>query len=211
MDVFHPEAGLEPFRHRVAQQALGFLADEGELERIGVRLPDDAVGSVNQVAKAKFRVLQRLLGLLAFGDVARNAVGAYHIAFAVVQRPTRCLEDANTIDRGERLFAGSWTVRVDDFVIGQGQPCRFGGRINGTAVASQNFLSCLAYPPAGGSVIKEVTALVVLDEDGVVRAFHQGVEQFEGMQFLVLGLAVQHRRQQAFALTDYDDADRGHE
>ena len=66
--VRHPETGLQPFTAGIAQQALGLLADEGDLEGARVGFPDDAVHGVEQVAKALFGGPDGGFDRLAQGD-----------------------------------------------------------------------------------------------------------------------------------------------
>ena len=73
MQMCHPESRLEPVRRRKPQQALGFLADEGEVEGAGVGLPDDTVGGVDQITKTLLRGFDHGLVALALGDVAADA------------------------------------------------------------------------------------------------------------------------------------------
>jgi hypothetical protein len=54
MDEPRPEGRIgEPLAKRIAEQALGAMVDEGELERVGVSLPHDRVETVHEAGEAR--------------------------------------------------------------------------------------------------------------------------------------------------------------
>ena len=85
MDVRRPEARVvDPGADRVAEQALGLGADEGEAEGRGVGFPDDAVDGANQVGEVLAGDLGGLFRLHPRADVLEEQDDAAHRARRLV-------------------------------------------------------------------------------------------------------------------------------
>src|SRR4030095_2109027 len=89
VNVVCPERELSyPLIDRVSENALRLLADEGELQRARVGLPDDPFNRVHQVAEALLRCDRFGMGLGQIGGSLAHL--GVELVTRLLERPLRC-------------------------------------------------------------------------------------------------------------------------
>lgn len=113
------------------------------------------------------------------------------------------------IGQGQVLLLGLHPVALYDLAPGCHQHLRLLRREERQIILAQHLVNRLADKLAGGPVEEDVSALLVLGEDGVFRAVGDGGEQLQRLQPLGLGVLELFGHLQPGVLAQQDDAGVG--
>ena len=132
---------------------------------------------LDQQAGPHLGVAQRPFHILAHGDVARNAECADDLAIGVAQGPFGPEEGAGALAGEHGLLVGFLLSRLPHAAVGGHDLFRLLGREQAAIVVAEHRARRLVDDPCGSLVEQEVTPLLVLREDRVVRTVGDGGEQ----------------------------------
>ena len=144
---------------------------------------------LEQGAVAGLGLDQPLLGLRAFGDVARNAEGASDVSLGIAQRPLGGQKYPSPLRRVQVLLVGLHTARRQHPPVDAPDQRRLLGRESSPVVLAEQGAGGTPHIAGRGVVDQQVASLLVLGEDGVAGTLGDGGEQLQGPGlFFRLGL-----------------------